>query len=220
MLRLLADENFNGDIVRGLLLRQPDLDLVRVQDVGLVGADDPDVLAWAAENNRIVLTHDRATMSDYAYERVAAGERMIGVFIFHDTHHPQELGIPSTLGTRQAVQELIKQHAGRRLPIRTVGEYLQRWGYTPQKPVRKAYKQDPVEVAEWLQTKYPEIERRTAGRRTATGSNGGSNRPSETKEVFGPGGPRTEVLGFSQPSLRDLDSYLPIRITVDRGAAT
>ena len=45
MLRLLADENFNGDIVRALLLRQPDLDIVRVQDVGLAGVDDPDILA-------------------------------------------------------------------------------------------------------------------------------------------------------------------------------
>jgi len=81
MLRLLADENFNGDIVRGLSSRQPDLDLVRVQDVGLGGADDPDVLAWAADNSRIVLTHDRATMSDHAYERAAAGEGMAGVFI-------------------------------------------------------------------------------------------------------------------------------------------
>ena len=44
MLRLLSDENFNGDIVRGLLLRQPDLDILRVQDVGLSGADDPNVL--------------------------------------------------------------------------------------------------------------------------------------------------------------------------------
>ena len=62
MLRLLADENFNGDVVRGLLLRQPNLDIVCVQDVGLAGADDSDILAWAAENDRIVLTHDRATM--------------------------------------------------------------------------------------------------------------------------------------------------------------
>jgi Domain of unknown function (DUF5615) len=84
MLRLLADENFNGDIVRGLLLRQPDLDIVRVQDVGLLGADDLDVLAWAAVNDRIILTHDRATMSDQAYERVAAGEVMAGVFILND----------------------------------------------------------------------------------------------------------------------------------------
>jgi hypothetical protein len=84
MLRLLADENFNGDIVRGLRRRQADLDIVRTQDVGLTGADDPDILAWAAENNRIVLTHDRATMADYAYERVAAGQEMAGVFILSD----------------------------------------------------------------------------------------------------------------------------------------
>lgn len=84
MLRLLADENFNSDIVRGLLLRQPDTDIVRVQDVGLAGADDPEVLAWAADNGRIVLTHDRATMPEYAYERVAAGEEMAGVFILND----------------------------------------------------------------------------------------------------------------------------------------
>jgi predicted nuclease of predicted toxin-antitoxin system len=86
MLRLLADENFNGDIVRGLLLRQPDLDIVRVQDVGLAGVDDPDILAWAAENNRIVLTHDRATMPDYAFERVTAGDGMPGVFILNDRY--------------------------------------------------------------------------------------------------------------------------------------
>jgi hypothetical protein len=84
MLRLLADENFSGDILRGLLLRQPNLDLVRVQDVGLASAGDPDILAWAAENNRILLTHDRATMSDHAYERAAAGEAMAGVFILND----------------------------------------------------------------------------------------------------------------------------------------
>lgn len=84
MLRLLADENFNGDIVRGLLLRQPNLDLIRIHDAGLSGADDPEILAWAAENNRIVLTHDRATMPDFAYERVTAGLLMAGMFILND----------------------------------------------------------------------------------------------------------------------------------------
>ena len=68
MLRRLADENFNGDIVRALLLRQPGLDIVRVQDVGLAGVSDPEILNWAAANERIVLTHDRATLPDYAYE--------------------------------------------------------------------------------------------------------------------------------------------------------
>jgi predicted nuclease of predicted toxin-antitoxin system len=78
MLRLASDENFNGDIVRGLLFRLPELNLLRVQDVGLGGAIDPVVLAWAAENDRIVLTHDRATLPNFAYERVVAGEAMPG----------------------------------------------------------------------------------------------------------------------------------------------
>src|SRR3954469_9403127 len=79
-----------------------------------------------------------------------------------ETKNPQELGIASALWTRQAVRELIQQRHGLRLPIRTVGEYLRRWGYTRQKPVRKAYKQDPRAVAEWLEGTYPGIERRAA----------------------------------------------------------
>lgn len=95
MLRLLSDENFNEDIVRGLLLRRPDLDLMRVQDVGLEKADDPTILVWAAENNRILLTHDRATMPDFAYSRVVAGEPMPGIFVVHDR-----------MAVRQAIEEL------------------------------------------------------------------------------------------------------------------
>lgn len=80
MLRLAADENFNADIVRGLLRRLPDLDIVRVQDGGLSGADDPAVLEWAAREGRIVLTHDISTLVSFAFERVAAGRPMPGVF--------------------------------------------------------------------------------------------------------------------------------------------
>lgn len=84
MLRLLSDENFNGDIVRGLFLRQPKLDLLRVQDVGLREVDDPAILAWAAQNERILLTHDRATIPDFAYERLVKGEVMAGMFVVND----------------------------------------------------------------------------------------------------------------------------------------
>ena len=69
MLRLLADENFNGDIVRALLLRQPDLDIVRVQDVGLTGAGDPDILTWAAANDRLFL---RTTVRPCPITRMSA----------------------------------------------------------------------------------------------------------------------------------------------------
>lgn len=96
MIRLLSDENCNGDIVRGLLLRRPDLDLVRVQDVGLETVEDPEILSWASENNRIVLTHDRATMPDFSYARVAAGEPIPGVFVVHDR-----------LPVRQVIDELL-----------------------------------------------------------------------------------------------------------------
>ena len=65
MARWLSDENFHGDIVRELMLRHPTLDLQRVQDRGLEEAEDPVILAWAATNNRLVLTYDRATMLDF-----------------------------------------------------------------------------------------------------------------------------------------------------------
>ena len=84
MLRLVADENFNHDIVRGVWLRDPAFDVVRVQDLGLLQADDPDLLAWAADHDRIVLTHDRATIPDFAYDRVLVGESMPGVFVLND----------------------------------------------------------------------------------------------------------------------------------------
>ena len=79
MLFLVADENFNNTIVRGLLRLKPDLDIVRVQDVGLFSADDPAVLEWAANEDRILLTHDVTTITKYAYERVDAGKYMPGV---------------------------------------------------------------------------------------------------------------------------------------------
>jgi predicted nuclease of predicted toxin-antitoxin system len=60
--RLLTDENFNGAILRGLVRRLPELDIVRVQDVGLIHTDDPDILEWAANQRRILLTHDVATL--------------------------------------------------------------------------------------------------------------------------------------------------------------
>lgn len=79
MLLLAADENFDNDILRGLLRRRPELDVVRVQDAGLSGASDPLVLEWAAKEGRILLTHDVSTITFYAYERVRDGLAMPGV---------------------------------------------------------------------------------------------------------------------------------------------
>lgn len=96
MLSLAADENFNNRIVRGLQRVHRKLDIVRVQDAGLRGADDPAVLEWAASEGRVLLTHDVATMAVFAYGRVATGLRMPGVF---------EVGAALSLG--MAIEEIL-----------------------------------------------------------------------------------------------------------------
>lgn len=80
MLPLAADENFNNDIVRGVLRRNPRLDIVRIQDAGLSGASDEVVLEWAAREGRVLLSHDVSTLTRYAYDRVKARLPMPGVF--------------------------------------------------------------------------------------------------------------------------------------------
>ncbi len=86
MLRQLADENFDGDITRGLLLCDPNIDLIRIQEVGLTEADDPLILEWAAVHNRMVLTHDRATMPDFACDRIAVGQQMPCNVVLNDRY--------------------------------------------------------------------------------------------------------------------------------------
>jgi hypothetical protein len=97
VIRLLADENFNGRIVRGLKQQRPQLDLVRVQDLGLTGLPDPDLLEFAADAGRIFLSHDAKTIPAYAYERVRRGWPMPGVFMVRD--RPEAIG--------EAVEEII-----------------------------------------------------------------------------------------------------------------
>lgn len=73
---------------------------------------------------------------------------------------PDQMKLPFALWTRIAVQQLIKQLWSIQMPIRTVGEYLKRWGFTPQRPLRRAYKQNPKAVKSWLDNEYPDIAER------------------------------------------------------------
>ena len=70
---------------------------------------------------------------------------------------PDQLKLPYALWTRMAVSQLIEQRFGIRLPVRTMGLYLARWGFTPQKPMKKAYEQSPAAVKKWLDEDYPVI---------------------------------------------------------------
>jgi transposase len=72
---------------------------------------------------------------------------------------PDQLHLPFALWTREAVQQLIAQRCGIALSVWTVGRYLAKWGFTPQKPLRRAYEQDPAAVKRWLEERYPAIRR-------------------------------------------------------------
>ena len=79
MLRLASDADVHGEIIRGLRRRLPEIDLVRAQDALPQRTPDPVVLAWAAAENRILITNDRNTMIGFAYQRVAAGWAVPGL---------------------------------------------------------------------------------------------------------------------------------------------
>jgi transposase len=75
-------------------------------------------------------------------------------------HTPEDLGIPAPSWTRPAVQQLIQKELGIAMPVRTVGSYPRRWGYTAKRPRRRARRQDPEEMRQWLEETYPAIEQR------------------------------------------------------------
>jgi transposase len=111
-----------------------------------------------------------------AYERggwtavaVASGGRPIGsgrmltpaqekkIQLLIQDRTPDQLKLPYALWTRQAVSELIESLYGERLTVRNMGKYLKRWGFTPQRPLKKAYEQSPEAVEQWVREEYPRI---------------------------------------------------------------
>ena len=70
---------------------------------------------------------------------------------------PEQLKLPFALWTRRAVAGLLEERFGLKLPVRTMGLYLKRWGFTPQKPLKKAYEQNPKKVKAWMEQEYPQI---------------------------------------------------------------
>lgn len=110
-------------------------------------------------------------------------------------HFPDELNIDSALWTRSAVQTLIACECGVEMPIRTVGEYLKRWGYTPQKPLRRAYEQDPQRVKAWLDSEYPAIEQRAQqeNAESAWGDESGLRSDAQVGRGYAPVGQTPEI---------------------------
>jgi transposase len=120
-------------------------------------------------------------------------------------HRPEQLKMDFCLWSRAAVMQLIEQDYGIALPVRTVGKYLRRWGFTPQKPIKKAYEQRPEAVQAWLDETYPALAARAKaeggeihwGDETAltnTDVRGRGYAPAgETPVAYAPGGKREKL---------------------------
>lgn len=85
MIRFLADENFDNEIVRGVQRRVPEAEFLRVQDTELAGKPDTLLLEWAAHHGYVVLTHDVNAMRGYFYDRVKADLPLPGLFLIRGT---------------------------------------------------------------------------------------------------------------------------------------
>jgi hypothetical protein len=96
MIGLAVDEDFDNDILRGVLRRLPKVNVVRVQDAALSSARDPAVLEWAARENRVLFTHDVRTMTAHARVRVAAKLPMPGLF-----------AVPQSVPIGVAIEEIV-----------------------------------------------------------------------------------------------------------------
>jgi len=103
---------------------------------------------------------------------------------------PDQLKMAYALWTREAVRQLIEQEFSVKLAIRTVGKYLSLWGFTPQKPLKKAYEQNPKMVTQWLEETYPKIKDRAKAEKAEIywGDETGMRNDSQHERGYAPKG--------------------------------
>jgi transposase len=156
--RQLSDEILEALRLRALRGRELGLSEETLAD--LLGVARETVSRWWSafqKGGLEAIPHDR-TGRPVGSGRTLSEEQGIAIQTILNTQSPQEAGIASPLWTRRAVRDLIAQQFDIDMPVRTVGEYLKRWGYTAKKPQRHARYQDADEVQEWLEKIYPAIE--------------------------------------------------------------
>jgi hypothetical protein len=95
MLRLLIDQDLDHDILRGLIRRIPQLDAVAAFEIGMGKASDPQLLTWAAQEGRIIVTHDRKTMPTHAADLMSEGGNIAGLLV-----------VPRSMPLRQVIEDL------------------------------------------------------------------------------------------------------------------
>jgi transposase len=113
---------------------------------------------------------------------------------------PEQLKLPFALWTREAVRSLIRRKFGVRVSLSTVGRYLGRWGFTPQKPVRRAYERNPEAVQHWLNEAYPAIRKRAKAERALIywGDEMGVRSDHQAGRSYAPKGKTPAIAGTGQ----------------------
>ena len=160
--RQVSDEVLEALRLRAL--RACELGLKQSEVANILGVARETVSRWwcAYQTDGLeALPHDRSGRP-LGSGRLLSDEQASRIRQLLTEHSPEQLGIHSPLWNRQAVRDLIAQEFGIELAVRTAGEYLQRWGFTAQKPQRHAQHQDPEEVREWLEETYPALEERAS----------------------------------------------------------
>jgi transposase len=155
----------SDDVLEALRLRAIrgcELGFTEADVAALLGVSRETVSRWWSAYTRHgpdALPGDR-TGRPVGTGRTLSDEQAAHIRDLIDHHSPEKLGIPAPLWSRRAVRDLIRKEYGIAMPVRTVGEYLRRWGYTAKKPRRHARDQDPEEVSEWLNETYPALARK------------------------------------------------------------
>jgi transposase len=155
--RLLSD-----DILQALRLRGCELGFTEADVANPLGVSRETVSRWwSAYSSRGLDAPPRERSGrPLGSGRLLSDQQARHIQGLLDNHGPEDLGIPAPLWNRRAVRDLIRKEFGIDLAVRTVGEDLNRWGYTAKEPRRHARKQDPEEVRQWLEATDPAIEKR------------------------------------------------------------
>jgi transposase len=156
--RSLPDEILEALRLRAL--RGCEMGLAHADVAQMLGVCPETVSRWwtAYASEGLDALPDRRTGRPAGSGRTLNDEQASHIQQLIDSHSPDELGIAAPLWSRRAVRDLIDKELGIRMPVRTVGKYLKRWGYTAKRPRRHARRQDPQEVRDWLEETYPLIE--------------------------------------------------------------
>ena len=158
--RTLSDEVLQALRLRAL--RGCELGLSETDVAELLGVARETVSRWwsAYISGGVEALPDERSGRPVGSGRTLADEQAGHIQELLNANTPHQLGIAAPLWNRRAVRDLIHQEYGIAMPIRTVGEYLKRWGYTAKRPGRHSKDQDPEEVRQFLEETYPEIARR------------------------------------------------------------